>query len=475
MEEYVSYHKLIKLFQDYQQSQQGIGLNSFGHGNLVNFGMTESGMTPVYPFLFVTPQTVSYDENITTWTFQLIFGDRLNDDLSNQIDVIGDMSIQAKRFMSFIKRGFDQTPDLYNKMDCNIPSAATPYLERFNDYIGGVSLVLEVIVFEDINACDYYAPVPSPSPTSSVTPTPTITPTNTITPTETPITTPSNTPTNTITSTPTNTPTNTETPTQTPTQTPTNTPTVTTTETPTNTPTQTETPTITPTITPTSTVTATPTPTPTPGPAVVTYVASNNAQFVAASYTFSRSFTTNTLYAISIHGMDSAAFLTSVTSATIGGEALNIGIQTSNGGAVSCIAWVRYTGATTTQNLIINFNTNANKCLVGIHTITKNISDSPNTSQTAANVGSSFLNLAIPSVLAGSAGVVMMTYNSGASGASWSASNPPFIESYTTALTTAPYTTRVSAGRLTNPTGPTYNISIAPGTAAKSLVAALWK
>ncbi len=58
MEEYVSYHKIIQLFQDYQVSQQGIGLNSFGHGNIVMFGMTESGMTPTYPFMFVTPQNI---------------------------------------------------------------------------------------------------------------------------------------------------------------------------------------------------------------------------------------------------------------------------------------------------------------------------------------------------------------------------------------------------------------------------------
>jgi len=65
MEEYVSYHKIIQLFQDYQVSQQGIGLNSFGHGNIVMFGMTESGMTPTYPFMFVTPQNISYDEKLT--------------------------------------------------------------------------------------------------------------------------------------------------------------------------------------------------------------------------------------------------------------------------------------------------------------------------------------------------------------------------------------------------------------------------
>jgi len=173
MIEYVSYHKIIQLIEDYQISQVGIGLNSFGHGNIVEFGASPSGNTPTYPFLFATPISVSYDENITTWTIQLIFADRINDDLSNEIDVISDMSIQAKRFMSYIKRGFNQTPDLYNRLDCNLPVTAQPIMERFNDFIGGVSLDIEIIVFEDINACDYYGNDVSPTPQPTPTPTPT--------------------------------------------------------------------------------------------------------------------------------------------------------------------------------------------------------------------------------------------------------------------------------------------------------------
>lgn len=156
MEEYISYHKIIQLLEDYQVSQEGIGLNSFGHGNLVNFGMTDSGMTPTYPFMFVTPQNVSYDQNITTWTLQILFADRMNDDMSNEVDVISDMSIQAKRFISFIKRGFNQSPDLYSKLDCNLAVTGLPFLERFNDYCGGIAIDIDLVVFEDINACDYY-------------------------------------------------------------------------------------------------------------------------------------------------------------------------------------------------------------------------------------------------------------------------------------------------------------------------------
>lgn len=198
MEEYVTIHKIVSLIKQYQESQVGIGLNSFGFGNIVEFGNTDNtGMTPTYPFVFVTPQNVSYEENIVTYNMSLIFADRINDDLSNEVDVISDMDIQARRFMSFIKRGMNQTPDLYNKMDMILPTNAVPFQERFNDFVGGVALDCSFVVFTDINACDYYEPEPEPTPSvtasPTVTPTPTITPTNTTTPTVTPTITPTQT------------------------------------------------------------------------------------------------------------------------------------------------------------------------------------------------------------------------------------------------------------------------------------------
>jgi hypothetical protein len=174
------------------------------------FGMTESGMTPTYPFMFVTPQNISYDENIITYTLQLIFADRINDDMSNEIDVISDMDIQARRFMSYIRRGMNQDPPLWNYMDCNLPLTGLPFLERFNDYVGGITIDMEVIIRTDINACDYYEFLPSPTP--SITPTNTTTPTNTPTTTTTPTVTPTNTTTPTTTPTTTVTPTRTSTP-----------------------------------------------------------------------------------------------------------------------------------------------------------------------------------------------------------------------------------------------------------------------
>ena len=157
MNQDVTLYRIIKLFEDYQQSQTNIGLNGFGYGNLIDFGQNLTGGTQTqYPFMFVTPQNISYDENITTYTMSIIFADRLNDDKSNMVDVQSDMSIQAKRLMGWVKRGMDKTPDLFDNMDINLPTAGIPFLERFNDYVGGIAIDLEVVVQESIDSCSYY-------------------------------------------------------------------------------------------------------------------------------------------------------------------------------------------------------------------------------------------------------------------------------------------------------------------------------
>lgn len=231
-----------------QVQQASPRLQSFGHGDIIYFSQTLTGGTATYPYMFVTPLNISYSENITTYELNVIFGDIVNTDLSNEIDVVSDMSLEARNLLSQIYRG-----SLFNQVaNVELPSNATPFLERYNDHIGGVSLNLVITVFEDMNACPLYdlpeptatpnCETPNPTPTNTATPTttPTNTATPTVTPTETPVLSPS--PTSTSTSTPTQTPTNTSTQTGTPTQTPTNTQTGTPTQTPTNTNTPTSSP-----------------------------------------------------------------------------------------------------------------------------------------------------------------------------------------------------------------------------------------
>ena len=154
MNEYITFHKILNLFQEYQQGSPR--LNSFGYGDIVYFSTVNSGATATYPYLFVTPQQVTYTENTTTYGIQIIFADRVNEDLSNQKDVVSDMSLEARRFISAIKRGMRTYPNLYDNMEIQMPVNGIPFMERFNDHVGGISLTINIDILEDVNACDYY-------------------------------------------------------------------------------------------------------------------------------------------------------------------------------------------------------------------------------------------------------------------------------------------------------------------------------
>lgn len=151
MRQYTTYHKILDQIELYQKTNPQ--LNSFGYGNLIDFGKNVSGTTVQYPYLFVVPQGIQYEENTTLYQLSILFVDRLNDTLDNEKDVISDQSLNARNFLSTIKRGF-----LSEYFEIDTPVQAIPFVERFNDNVGGVALDLNLIVFEDMNACDSYVP-----------------------------------------------------------------------------------------------------------------------------------------------------------------------------------------------------------------------------------------------------------------------------------------------------------------------------
>ena len=179
MNQYTTFHKVLDYLEYFQQ--QSPMLNTFGYGNLVDFGKNVSGNSVNYPFLFVVPQSIEYQENMTIYYLNLIFADILNWDLSNEKDAVSDMSWEAKRFLAYIKYGQNTLPQIYNNIDINFPVNALPFMERFGDHTAGVSMEVPLIVYDTLDACDYY-PTPTPSASSTTpTPTPTLTPTPTST------------------------------------------------------------------------------------------------------------------------------------------------------------------------------------------------------------------------------------------------------------------------------------------------------
>jgi len=282
-----TFHDDFELLANYHKE-----LNSFGFGSMDDFTYwTESRdkeenthfQAPYYPLLYVVPGEVEQNFGFMNYSFTIIVSDIIERDLSNQTDVLSDTNqILDDIIGQFRLSVTDSLGNFNNEYYLDDAVVCTPFLEKYDDLLGGWTAELNIEVKVPLNRCDAafdsFLPSPTPTPTTTPTPTPSITPTQTITPTPTNTETPTQTPTPTNTETPTTTPTptNTETPTVTPTETPTNTPTNTSTPTPTNTetptntptPTVTETPTNTPTVTPTETPTNTPTETPTNTPTV---------------------------------------------------------------------------------------------------------------------------------------------------------------------------------------------------------------
>jgi len=153
MEEYVPLAKIVRLFEDYSKTDPR--LHSFGFGDLTQFGYTLENTGATYAFMFVTPISINYNVNITNYQFSIIFADKLNDDLSNQAEVVSDMSLCARRFLSEI---YINSGSLFDFMTINLPTQTTPFLERMNDVVAGVVVVLDISVFEDMNACVFYVP-----------------------------------------------------------------------------------------------------------------------------------------------------------------------------------------------------------------------------------------------------------------------------------------------------------------------------
>jgi hypothetical protein len=255
-----TFYEDFKMLADYHKQ-----LNSFGFGSVDDFQYTTQlrdkednteFQSPYYPLMYVVPNDVVQKFNYMEYKFDVIVADIIQRDLANQTDVLSDTNQILDDIISQFRLSVTQSlGNFNNEYYIDNPITCVPFIEQYDDLLGGWTATLNIQVMTPLNRCD------AAFFDSFITPTPTITSTSTPTPTPTP----SITPTNTLT------PTNTNTPTPTNTETPTNTPTPTNTETPTNTPTPSVTTSMTPTQTQSQTPTNTPTLTQTPTPSNVFY------------------------------------------------------------------------------------------------------------------------------------------------------------------------------------------------------------
>ena len=158
MEEDITFNKLITKLNEFQKRHPQ--LNSFGFGNLIEFGKDVENTTPLYPLMFVVPQGITYQESLTQYSLQIFFADRLNDDNDGSVSIVSSMSQIARDLLGVLKLN----EDFMYLGDYNFPVTAAPFLERFNDVLAGVSLTLNIDVSDYLDICqlnEYLEPTPT--------------------------------------------------------------------------------------------------------------------------------------------------------------------------------------------------------------------------------------------------------------------------------------------------------------------------
>lgn len=130
-------------------------INSFGFGDITQITMDiETKQEPVYTKMYVIPGNVRLDENRLLYDFSIIILDQINEDYSNQRDVMSDTLEVAKDIFTIIYQSYTaQYGDFSLYYTPEWGPNVTPFLERFETILGGWTLNITLEQPFDYNSC----------------------------------------------------------------------------------------------------------------------------------------------------------------------------------------------------------------------------------------------------------------------------------------------------------------------------------
>lgn len=191
----------FRVLADYHKQIQSFGfgkMDEFTYWNEMRLKeYNEHFNSPYYPYFYVIPQDVIQKFGFMEYKFTFITSDIIQRDLANQVDVLSDtLQIMDDILGQFRLSVYESLGNFNELYYLNTPITCVPFLEKYDDLLGGWVAEVTIEVKTPLDRCDApFEPWTSPTPTATPTgtpapPTPSPTPTNTETPTQTPTTTP---------------------------------------------------------------------------------------------------------------------------------------------------------------------------------------------------------------------------------------------------------------------------------------------
>jgi hypothetical protein len=139
----VNYALLLDDLKEIARAHEQI--NSYGFGDVTQLTMDiETEKEPLYSRMWVIPGTTTLAQNELIYNFQIVITDIINNDLSNQRDVMSD--------------GLEICNDIFtilylSEYELNWNATCDPFLERFETLLGGWTLNIQVTQPFDYNRC----------------------------------------------------------------------------------------------------------------------------------------------------------------------------------------------------------------------------------------------------------------------------------------------------------------------------------
>lgn len=121
-------------------------INSYGFGDTHQFTMDiETKREPVYTKMYAIPFNSVLAKNSITYDFDIIIADRLEEDLSNQVDVLNDTLEIVKDVFSVLYR---------SEYQADFGASVTPFLDARETVLAGWTLAIKLNIPFDYNRCD---------------------------------------------------------------------------------------------------------------------------------------------------------------------------------------------------------------------------------------------------------------------------------------------------------------------------------
>jgi hypothetical protein len=131
-------------------------IKSFGYGDITQVTMDiETKKEPVYTRMYVVPGDVTLDRGSLIYNFSIIIMDRVNDDYSNQRDVMNDTLEICKDLFTVLYQSYTATYGGFSiDYEPIFGSNVSPFLERYETILGGWTMSMSIQQPFDYNRCN---------------------------------------------------------------------------------------------------------------------------------------------------------------------------------------------------------------------------------------------------------------------------------------------------------------------------------